>query len=384
LATTKAIFGIRTRRGGRARRALLATTLLLAIGLATAAPAGAAVPRAFYGIMPGTALTQGDFKRMANARVGSLRVGLFWPGIQPKHHGPLNWASTDALVASAARKRISVLPILLGTPRYEADGCGSQACSRRIRIKSKSQRQDWQAFVKAAVQRYGHNGGFWQANSYLPYEPISRWQIWNEENSPKQHNSAKVYAKLLTASDKAVHAVDAHGKIMLGGMPGTPKGGKSATAWGYLARLYKAGAGKHFDAVALHPYSATIAGIRKQVKRIRRVLKRRHDANKATFITEIGWGSSRKRHAGTGSRGAAFNVGPKQQKRKLAQSFGLLTGHRRGWRIGGVYWYQWKDPRHAPAGLCAFCYSSGLYKADGKRAKPALSAYKRFTRKTRG
>ena len=88
--------------------------------------------------------------------------------------------------------------------------------------------------------------------------------------------------------------------------------------------------------------------------------------------------------SGTGSRGQAFVVSPKEQKKKLAKSFGLLTEHRRKWRIGGVFWYGWKDPKHAPPGLCAFCYSSGLYKANGETSKPALSAYKRFTRKTRG
>ena len=379
---TKAIFDIR-KRSRRAVRTLGAAALLTAIGVAAAVPANAAVPRAFYGIMPGTGLTKGDFNRMGNARVGSLRIGLAWPSIQPKHHGALNWASTDAVIADAARAHITVLPILLGTPPYEANGCHSAKCDRRIRIGSKGARKDWQAFVKAAVHRYGHNGDFWQANPYLPSKPITRWQIWNEQNNPSQHNSPKVYAKLLAASDKAIHAVDPKGQVMLGGMAGTTNGGKSTTAWAYLGKLYRAGAGKHFDAVALHPYSPTISGIRDQVKRIRRVLKGHHDSNRPTFVTEIGWGSSRKRHAGTGSRGAAFNVGPKQQKRKLAQSFGMLTSNRRSWRIGGVYWYQWKDPKNPPAGLCAFCYSSGLYKADGKTAKPALSAYKRFTRKTR-
>jgi hypothetical protein len=380
---TNAIFDIR-RRSRWATLGLFATSSLLAIAVVTAPAASARVPRGFYGIVEGTPLTHADFNRMGNARVGSLRVQFYWPSIQPKHRGPLNWGFIDQKIAEAARQHISILPILVGTPAYEANGCVSQTCSRRIRVGTKSKRQDWQAFVKAAVRRYGRNGDFWRANPSLPYGPITRWQIWNEQNNPKQHNPAKVYAKLLTASDKAIRGVDAKARIMLGGMFGTPKGGKSSRAWSYLSALYKAGAGKHFDAVALHPYSPTISGIGKQIKRIRRVLKRHHDAKRPTFITEIGWGSSRKRHAGTGSRGAAFNVGPEQQKRKLTQSFGLLTSNRRTWRIGGVYWYQWKDPKNAPPGLCAFCYSAGLYKADGRTAKPALSGYKRFTRKTRG
>ena len=383
VAARNAIFHIR-RRGRRATRLLLAGAALLAIALVAAPAAGASVPRRFYGIVPGTPLTDPDFNRMGNARVGSLRQQFFWPGIQPKRGGPLHWAAIDAVVARAAQQHISILPILVGTPGYEAHGCKSQDCRGHISLGTKRHRRDWQAFVKAAVRRYGRHGEFWNANSSFPYEPITRWQIWNEQNNPNERNPARLYGRLVTASDKALHGVDPKAQTVLGGMFGTPPGGKSSTAWGYLRALYKGRARRHFDAVALHPYSPTISGIRAQIRRVRRVLKSHHDGNRQILITEIGWGSSRKHHAGTGSRGAVFNVGPKQQKRKLARSFGMLTSNRRSWRIGGVYWFDWRDPKHPPAGLCAFCYSSGLYKADGKTAKPALSAYKRFTRKARG
>ena len=378
----KAIFDTCT-RSRRARRTALVAVCAGLIVLVAAPLASARVRRDFYGIVGGTPLTTSDFNRMGKARVGSLRTGIGWPTVQPQHRGPFSWATTDAVVAQAARHHISILPILAGTPSYEANGCSSQTCLRHIRVGTKSQRRDWKAFVKAAAQRYGHHGAFWRANPSLPYKPISRWQIWNEENNPSQHNSAKHYATLLALSDRAVHAADRNGQIMLGGMPGTTHGAKSSSAWRYLSAIYRHHGGKHFDAVALHPYSTSVKGIRVQVKRIRHVLRRHHDGNRRTFITEIGWGSSRKHHAGTGARGAAFNVGPRQQKRKLAGSFGLATRHRSSWKIGGIYWYQWKDPSNPPPGLCAFCYSSGLYKANGTKAKPALAAYKRFTRKTR-
>jgi hypothetical protein len=384
VAATKAILDT-CRRKRRLTRALLAGAALAAIGAAAAPAASGAVPRGFYGTVPGTTLGRGDFNRMGRARVGSLRLLFFWPSIQPRHHGPLHWRSFDAAVASAALQHISILPTLVGTPPYEAKRCGVPNCTGHISFRTKGQRRDWQAFVRAAVRRYGRDGGFWAANQSLPYEPITRWQIWNEQNNPSEGNPASLYAKLLKSADKPIHAADPKAQTVLGGMFGNPpRGGNKTTAWGYLTGLYGAGAGKNFDAAALHPYSRTMSGIRAQIKRMRRVLRRHHDGNRRILITEIGWGSSRKHHAGTGSRGAVFNVTPKQQKRKLARSFGLLTNNRRTWRIGGVYWFEWKDPRHPPAGLCAFCYSSGLYKADGKTAKPALSAYKRFTRKTRG
>ena len=376
---TDAMCDIRA-RGRRLARLLVVSAFVLAVVSVAAPAASGRVSRGFYGIVPATPLTGSDVNLMGKAGVGSLRLLFFWPSIQPKHRGPMNWVGIDQPGAGAARKHISVLPILVGTPPYENKGCRSHDCSGHIRFKTKVQRRDWQAFVKEAVRRYGRHGYFWAWNPSVPYEPITHWQIWNEQNGPTQRNPAPLYAKLVKSSDRTIHTVDRRAQTVLGGMFGTPPGGNKTTAWAYLASLYRAGARTHFDAVALHPYSRTMSGIRTQIRRIRRVLRRRGDANRRILITEIGWGSSRKRHAGTGGRGLLFNVSPKRQKRKLARSFRLLTNNRRSWRIGGVYWFEWKDPKHPPAGLCAFCYSSGLYHADGRTPKPALSAFERFTR----
>jgi hypothetical protein len=346
-------------------------------GLATGASAG--TPRTFFGVVSDLS-SKGDAGRMKQAHVGSLRIGMYWPGIQPTHGGSYDWSAVDNAVALAAQKHISVLPIMSGTPSYEAPGCTGPKCTRRIQLATKGQRRDWMAFVRAAVKRYGRHGGFWQQNPSLPSMPIERWEIWNEENNPAQHNTVGVYSKLVTLSDQTISSVDRHGKAMVGGLAGETHGSKSAAAWNYLASLYRHGARKHIGAVALHPYSPTVSGIASQLKRIRKVLKSKHAASTPTYITEIGWGSGGKKHGGTGSRGQAFVVSPKGQRKKLTSSFKLLMHNRKRWRIGGVYWYQWKDPKNPPPGLCAFCYSSGLYKANGTTAKPALSAYRRLAK----
>jgi hypothetical protein len=140
---------------------------------------------------------------------------------------------------------------------------------------------------------------------------------------------------------------------------------------------------RDFDAVALHPYARNLAGIAYQVRRVRAVLDGNGDGAKPIFVDEIGWGSGAGTHyPGTGSRGQVFVVSPRQQKRNLIASFRLLTNHRNTWHIEGVYWYGWKDPLNPPPGLCAFCYSSGLYEANGKTPKPALAAFERFTGRT--
>jgi hypothetical protein len=362
------------------RRLLTALAVCVLGGVIGVGSASAAVPRAFYGIVQFTALTPADFNRMGAADVGTLRVQFYWPSLQTSRNAGFNFSGLDSVVGQAAQHAISVLPILYGTPPFEAGGCSSRECSIHIQLGSAQKRGDWQAFVRAVAQRYGPNGSFWAQNPSIPYFPIRQWQVWNEQNGPVQRNPAGLYAQLLSLTDSALHGVDPGAKIMVGGMFGTPKGSKKFTAWRYLSSIYSHGGGNHFDAVALHPYSPTVPGtLPFQIKKMRRVLKSHHDGSKRLYITEIGWGSSKKVHGGTGSLGAQFNVGPTKQAKNLKGSFRLLTSHRKRWKIGGVDWFTWKDPANPPPGLCAFCYSSGLYRSNGTSAKPALRAYKSFT-----
>jgi hypothetical protein len=363
------------------RRLALVLGLCAVVASLTAGSALAAVPRAFYGIVQFTPLTSSDFTRMGKARVGTLRVQFYWPAIQASDGGPFNFTQLDPIVGRAAARNITILPILYGTPAFETGGCTSRECSIHIELGNAHKATAWVHFVEAAVQRYGPNGSFWTQFPTIPYHPITQWQIWNEQNGPVQRNPAPLYTNLLELSDFAARSVDPGAKIMVGGMFGTPKGSKKFTAWRYLSSIYSHGGGKHFDSVALHPYSPTVPGtLDNQIKKMRRVLKAHHDGSRRLYVTEVGWGSSKKTHGGTGSLGAQFNVGAKLQKKYLTQSFKYLTSHRKTWKIGGVDWFTWKDPKNPPPGLCAFCYSSGLYKANGTTAKPALRAYKRFTR----
>ena len=362
---------------------ILSLTLALTAGaLAPAASAG--VPRSFYGIVPNTSLEANDFALMGQARVGSLRFQMLWSDVQSTQGAPFNFTGADNMVRLAASYGITPLPVLAGTPAFEENGCDTLTCSRHLPLKGQAL-NDWKAYFLAAVQRYGPNGVFWQQNPDVPYHPVPIFQIYNEQNNPVQHNTARHYAKFMKKTDGALNAAGlGNVKLMLGGMFGTPPQGGSSLAWKYLNTMYKAGAKGHFDGVALHPYAPKIDGIAVQIKKIRKVMKAHHDAKTPTYITEIGWGSSKKRHPGTGGRGAQFNVGAKKQKKNLKASFKLLTGHRKSWKIGGVYWFTWKDPLNPPDGLCAFCYSSGLIKGNGTTAKPSLAAFKAFTRKTVG
>ena len=375
----------RSRARDRIGRGPVLTTLAAAsialVGCGGSSPSPSAPPpHDFYGISPNTSLDAGDFGRMERAGVGSLRQLFYWPAMQAARGADIDWSTADHVVGEAAKHGIDVLPVIDGSPRFQAPGCRGSGCENTIRLATKAQQDDWRRFLFTAATRYGPGGTFWGERPDLPEKPITHWQIWNEENNPAEGNPPPEYAKLLALADETIGAVDPHATIVLGGMFGTPPGGSNSTAWRYLDRLYDAGAGAHFDAMALHPYSPNLRGISYQLTKVRKVMEDHGDSSTPTLITEIGWGSGGgEQAAGTGGRGQVFVVSPQQQARNLTSSFELLTQHRSTWRIGGVYWFSWKDPENPPPGLCAFCYTSGLYEADGTTPKPALSSYEGFT-----
>jgi hypothetical protein len=351
----------------------------MAVTAVGTAGAGAAVPRAFYGVVPNTALNAGDFSRMGQAHVGSMRVTISWSEVQTSPNGPIDFHAIDQVFGLAAQQHIQLLATITTSPAFETNGCTTQYCLRHIQIGSAANRTAWQSFVKAVAQRYGKGGTFWQQFPQLPQDPLQNYQIWNEVSNPNQKNSSKTYAKLLKLTDSALQSVDPSGKIVLSGMFATPPGG--IPAWGYLKQLYRHGAKSHFEEAALHPYPLKPDDVSSPIEKMRAAMKTAHDASTPLLISELGWGSSKKRHPGTGGRGAAFNVGVKKQKAYLKSSFKILTSHRKSWKIGGVDWFSWKDPQNPPDGLCAFCYSSGLYKGDGTTAKPSLAAFEQFASK---
>jgi hypothetical protein len=96
------------------------TRLLLPLSLvifALLAPGSAqAVPPGFFGIVPQTGIDREDLARMRAGGVETIRMPLSWKGTQPSPRGGYNWAGFDATVATAARERIEVLPVLAEAP----------------------------------------------------------------------------------------------------------------------------------------------------------------------------------------------------------------------------------------------------------------------------
>jgi len=349
---------------------------LLSLFILCLVPAGAqAVPRGFFGIAPQTPLGDDDFARMQAGGVETIRVPVSWAATQRTPRSDYDWGGLDAAMTDAAQRGIGILPVLGTSPGWATGNW------RRMPVDGGRARRGWAEFVRAAVERYGPGGEFWAehgpgSDEPLPPTPIRAWQIWNEENffyfvkpvSPGR------FARLLAITRPAIRRADPRAEIVLGGLFGAPKQGmpRALDAVDFLDQLYRErGVKADFDAVALHPYAADVAELRRQVEAVRATMARYGDRRSALYITEMGWGSDYN------PRTVAFEVGLRGQARELRAAYRYLIANRGRLRLRQVDWFTWKDV----PGACSFCDSSGLFRAGAKfRPKPAWRAFVSFAR----
>jgi hypothetical protein len=351
--------------------------LLLTIASLVFLPASAqALPRGFFGIAPQTPLGPKDTSRMRSGGVETIRAPLFWGAAQPKPNGEFDWSGFDTTVETAAEGRLEVLPFLCSPPNWISPR------DTRLPIDNARQRLGWAEFARAAVERYGPRGSFWEEHAPgtkkpLPRLPIHAWQIWNEENFFyfTRPASPTRYAKLLRISHRAIHRADPRATVVTGGLFGNPKQGPPVAmdAADFLDRLYAVrGVKSDFDAVALHPYARDAAELRVLVEGVRGVMLRHGDRRGGLYLTEMGWGSQERSPV-------SFEVGLRGQAQQLRSAYGYLLGNRHRLHLQQVDWFSWKD-----APLCSFCDSVGLFRQGARlKPKPAWHAFVQITRRAR-
>jgi hypothetical protein len=357
--------------------AVLATALFVGAQAGSAKPPASA-PKGFWGIGPQTGLTDRDAEYMAAGRVESIRWPLGWAGIQPTRKGGYNWASFDAVVATAAKQGLSVLPFFYGSPDWAAPK------ETTLPINGQA-RKAWTAFLTAAVKRYGPGGEFWREHQTggigpgpvyeteprIPAKPIRTWQVWNEANffyfafpaSPQR------YTKLIKISGPAIKRVDPGAKVVLSGLFGEPtaRGSKGMPAAKFLETIYRSpGIKNSFDGIALHPYAVDAETLEELVEELVEVTKESGDRGVPLYITEMGWGSQNN------FKQVAFEQGVQGQVKQLRDSYGYLLENRSRLNLKQVYWFSWKDL----PGSCNFCDSVGLFHAGTKfKPKPSWRAF---------
>jgi hypothetical protein len=370
-------------RIGRASIAAVLAALVVACADPAASPAApkvapATVPRSFFGIVPQSSLSAEDAEYMRAGGIGSVRMGIGWDSVQATRGGPFDWERIDREVAMATSYGLRVLPFLSGVPSWVS------SAGTTLPIDSAEAREEWKAFVGAAVRRYGPGGEFWAEHSPGVAKdgiainkplPIRTWQIWNEVNffyfafpvSPIR------YARLLKPSYNAIKSLDPGAKVVLSGLFGEPKerGPSGMPAAEFLARLYRVPRISHyFDAVALHPYAFHVEDLEAMVEGVRAVMLENEDAEAGLYITEMGWGSQNDPDV------VAFEQGIAGQARELRGAYRYLLANRLWLNLQGAFWFTWKDSSL----YCSFCDSVGLFgEGSGYLAKPAWRAFVRIS-----
>ncbi len=342
--------------------------LAILVPLVAAGGAGAKVPRSFFGVVPWLSFQGKDYERLHQAHIRNARTPFTWPAIEPSKN-EFHWKATDKFVGTLALFHVRVLPFLNGSPSWVTKN------PRKPPVRSKKAKRHWKQFVKACVKRYGRKGKFWRQHPGIPKVPITTLQIWNEPNNYKYFApkaKPKAYAKLVRLAHRAAKSKDKRAKIVLAGMDDDPTGKKSMRSKKFLAKLYKAKHAKRtFSAVAVHPYSATVRNLKRQVSGLHKVIKRHHD-NAKLWITEMGWGSAPP------SKKWPLLKGVKGQKKMLKKSYRVLIHNRKRWHLKRVYWFLWRDADPNGPVNCSFCKSAGLFTYDFQ-PKPAWDAFLRIT-----
>ena len=353
------------------RRTIAASVAGVGLCLAVSASPAAAVPHELFGISKAQPLNQRDFLKLKSTGVRTLRFAINWYAVQPSPGTP-SWGPTDELVGDLAARGIQPVPFIYGSPSWVAKKPSRPPLGSARKVRA------WRKFLALVVERYGRDGVYWTGAYQVQHptgqpKPITAYQIWNEPNLPKffpRKKTTRKYAKLVKIAHRAINRVDRRAKVVLAGLTGyaDPRG------WTFLHKLYRVKRFKRsFDAAALHPYAATIGQFRTEIKRMRRVMKRRHDGRTALWLTEVGWGSAHH------TRRFPLNKGLQGQKRMLRKSFKLVLHKRRSWHIQRLFWFHWRDPARGEGTFCSFCPSAGLLRHN-QNPKPAYRAFRSFTR----
>lgn len=333
--------------------------------------------------MPGVKLAA-QLNRMARAGVENVRVTFDWAQVQPYGSWaqlrqaapsraraftnvggiPTDFHSLDELVRLAARRRMTILPVLIDAPSWDATPAKGLVVGIPARLGP------YARFARALVHRYGPHGTFWSADRSIPYAPIRMWQIWNEPDVsvfwPQQPFAAS-YVRLLAAAHAAIKAADPSAKVVLAGLTGF--------SWLDLGHIYAIrGARRLFDVVGVHAYTKLPAGVITILTNVRRVMDANGDGRKPMLADEIGWPASLLTPDGVSIRTVTTQAG---DARNVNAILPLLGRNRARLKLLGFDYYTWAST-DVENTLQSFSFYGLLrYSAGELRTEPALEAFAR-------
>lgn len=294
--------------------------------------------------------------------VGTIRDNLFWDRIE-RAPGVFDFRDSDALIAAAAQRGMTVLPILVGTPLFYSTKPGGSTTGDGWPPRDPAAIA---RFATELTRRYGSRGTYWGCLlpgllCRRPYRPITAWQVWNEPDRTAWWRTGvdpSAYTALLSHAYRGLKAGDAAAEVVLGGVSihALPEGG-------YLQQLYDRGAAQYFDTLAVHPYAVNVGGVVEALRRTRAIAVAKGDGSVPIRATEYGFATGGVRE---------WVTTPPCQAALVAAVTRELSARRGELGLRSIVEFQWQDRTTNSAS--GWPDHAGLRYVDG-RAKPALAAF---------
>jgi hypothetical protein len=354
----------------RSRRFILLLSLVGLVLATAATPAQARkrqVPFGFFGAVLSPELSNPNLTSdaaldqqtalMARSGVETARITLLWEEVEPARNF-YNFAALDRQVAAAARHGVSLLVNATASPRWASERPNSVEYWR----SGPADPGTYAEFMRQLVLRYGPRGNFWALNPSVPRVPVRQWQIWNEESAPffwARKPWAPSYTRLLRAAYRVIHGADRGATVVAGSFVGVG----NYSQWAATRDLYRAGAKRGFDVIAIHPFTnatsvnRTVAQVLETVRRVRAEMRRRGDGRKPIILTEVTWPAARGRVPNNPVQWIATSA--QGQAQRLTSTYRSLAGQRRQLGVTQAYWFTWATPYDAlgPLSIVTFRFS---------------------------
>ncbi len=306
--------------GGYRPRAVRRVAFRICIGAlalgAWAAPAAHAasvrVPADYFGInfqrlaSLSSAAQDAHLARIASLGVDQVRLNASWAAIEPRPpvagvHA-YRWSTLDEEMAALARHGMRAQPTLTQAPTWDAvQGAWVDLQCGRAASRSPVDPRPYAAFAGALAARYGRGGSFWSDHPGLPYEPVLRYEIWNEPNLKGgwcPHPQPWLYADLFAGAERAIRAADPQAGVYTGGVaPPSTKNASKHKQYLEIPKFFQGVTARRpniIDAITgvdVHVYPSVER--QKQLDRLAWFRQQLHDGripNRVPMVVnEIGW-----------------------------------------------------------------------------------------------
>ncbi len=211
-----------------------------------------------------------------------------WPYVEPAE-GEFSWGHSDVVIEHADRQGLTVIARLGWAPEWARPDTEERETT--LTHLDAAHYDDFADFVAAFVARYRGR--------------MNHVILWNEPNLSFEWGYRPVdpqgYVDMLRAVYPRAHAANPDVVVLAGALAPTlePEGSPAGMSdLLYLERMYQAGAGPYFDALAVHAYGLTSpphappAPERinfRRVELLREIMVAHGDRDKSVYVTEAGW-----------------------------------------------------------------------------------------------